>query len=498
MTHTNGPVPPDSPEYVARRFEITTFDHLLKREWVLLLGPRQHGKTSALLRIRNRLREAGLRCAFVDLQALPPGQDFRMLLEWVARKIAASLQAPPLVPPEGRGDSFEEWLNAAIPMPGTPVVIIIDEASAIRDEAIRNSFFGQIRALKSAGMAAEPGAVASVVQFAFSGTFRPETLVDELNSPFNVCRRVDTDDLTLLNVIELSRITLGREDVDRISNLIYEAVGGQPHLVQHMLASVIGLEGAEEEAVLATEIERIAQDGSDHIDSIFGTVVGDKNLTQIASVAAAHGQVLNDPANVDYRFIQVIGLLRRERANLVFRNALYQRIAQASTQLRPEQIQAPGIASHFYPLTEERFSFINDAQYREICQSAYNGAVAAINARSYRLALVAFGVALEAMLIDFLLRQPVGAIPTVIATLNRAQRPNFNPPYEDATKPETWRLVNQMKVARALRGAHGPVEIPEALREMRNFVHPAEMKNSYHPESELQPEAVAAGGLVGS
>jgi hypothetical protein len=498
MTYTNGPVPLDAPDYyVPRTFESETLHHILKRDWVLLLGPRQHGKTSALLRIRNHLREAGLRCAFVDLQALPPGLTFPALLEWVTRRIAMSLNVPFVVAPEGRVDSFEDWLNSTIPMPGAPVVILIDEASAIRDELVRNSFYGQIRALKSAGMAAEPGAVSSIVQFVFSGTFRPEALVDELNSPFNVCLRVDTEDFTLANISGLSSIALRRPDVGNIPQLIFDAVGGQPHLVQHLLSVVVGLEGVGEEDAIAAEVERIVENGSDHLDSLLGAVMADKSLTGIAAVAAAQGQVLNDPANVDYRLIQVIGLLRRDGRNLVFRNALYKQIAEASPQLRPEQVQAQGIASHFYPLPGSSFGFIVDLEYREICQSAYNGAVAAFNARSYRLALVAFGVALEAMLVDFLTRQAPGVVATAIGQLHGRARPNFSAPHEVQTDPTTWHLVNQMKVARALHGANGPVEIPEALREMRNFVHPAKIKVSYLPESALHPEAIAAGGLVG-
>jgi hypothetical protein len=438
-----------------------------------------------------------LLCAFVDLQALPPALEFSALLEWVARRIAATIGSIITNVPQGRGDSLEDWLSSAIPMPSPPVVILIDEASAIRDDGIRNAFFGQIRALKSAAEFSEPGAVCSVVQFVFAGTFRPETLVDERNSPFNVCRRVDTEDLALGDIERLAKVALARPEIGEIPKLIYESVGGQPHLVQHLLSLVVAQHGEDEESAISNELERMRQHGNDHIDSVFSLVIADINLLKIASVAATQGQVLNDPANVDYKFLQVNGLMRREGNALVFRNLLYRKIAESSPQLRPEVVQVNGIASHFFPLTVASFSFVVDLIYREICHSAYNGAVSSINSQSYRLALVAFGVALEAMLVDFLVRQPAGAITTAIAAMLPRDRPNFKPPHELATDPSTWRLINQMKVARALRGARGPVEIPEALREMRNFVHPVEMKRAYRPECELQPEAVAAGGLFG-
>lgn len=495
MTHTTGPVPLDSQHYVARKFEQETLEHIFRKEWVLLLGPRQHGKTSALIRIRDTIRGAGLRCAFVDLQALPPALSFSRLLEWFARRIAASLGSVIVQRPQEPCDSLEDWLTCAVAMPGAPVVVLIDEASAISDDAVRNAFFGQIRALKSAAVAANPGALCTIVQFVFAGTFRPESLVDERNSPFNVCRRVDTDDLSGADVLTLAKLAFGRDEVDEISELIFENVGGQPHLVQTLLATASAHPRDGEARAVLAEIERIAQHGNDHIDSIFGAVISDQNLVRIASASATNGHILNDPANVDYRFATVIGLMRREERNLVFRNRLYKRMAESSTQLRPEVLQVNGNASPFYPLAISIFAFVSDLEYREICHAAHNGAISAVNSGSYRLALVAFGVALEAMLIDFLV-QKNAILAATIAGLHGGGRPNFRAPHEDSTNPTTWSLANQMKVARAIAARNGPAEIPEALRQMRNYVHPTVMKNAYRPESELYPEALAAGGLV--
>jgi hypothetical protein len=48
-----------------------------------------------------------------------------------------------------------------------------------------------------------------------------------------------------------------------------------------------------------------------------------------------------------------------------------------------------------------------------------------------------------------------------------------------------------------MNGAHGPISMPDDLRDMRTFVHPAVMENAYQPEIELRPEAVTVGGLFG-
>jgi hypothetical protein len=53
-----------------------------------------------------------------------------------------------------------------------------------------------------------------------------------------------------------------------------------------------------------------------------------------------------------------------------------------------------------------------------------------------------------------------------------------------------------MRVARLIDGTKGPLDLPESLREMRNFVHPAAMKSGYLPEHDLLPEATAAEGFL--
>jgi len=496
MTHVGGPVPLTSEDYVNRVFERELVKHVNKKDWVLLLGPRQHGKTSALIRLNRAVRESGLRCVFVDLQDIPPGLSFDQLLEWFANEVATSLGETLVTPTGRRPQSLKEWLALAIPIPGPPIVVIIDEASSINDEAMRNSFYGQIRGIKTAAASAAEGSLVTIIQFVFSGTFRPETLVNDLNSPFNVCRRVETDDLTKANIADLARVALGEDDVADVAEAIYQYVGGQPHLAQHMLGVATGYEAAERAAAIDAEFKRLSEQGSDHIDSIFSVVVGDVQLSKIANIAVVNGAVANEPASADYKFLIVIGLMRRDGPNLVFRNALYKVIAESSPQLRLEE--APVVeVPHFFTKDIGAFAFIQDQQYQEISWAAHNGAIASFSAGHFRLALVAFGVALEAMLIDYLERQPSHALDAVVRQMLAARQVRFDTRYEDQAVPSSWKLATQMKIARHIRGANGPAEIPEALREMRNFVHPKVMKATYKPEVELQPDAIAAAGLIG-
>lgn len=496
MSYVNGPVPLRSMLYVNRQFDDDLFDYVTNREWVLILGPRQHGKTSALKRLRNKIIDLGFECAFVDMQKLPPNLDFNGVLAWFARALATSLGINLHTEFQGAPDSFEDWLHWAAGEGTAPIVVVIDEASAISDDAIRNAFYGQIRAIKSAATDAPEHSVLTRTQFIFAGTFRPESLVDERNSPFNVCRRIDTEDFDQNRVSEVSAIALDKavEEVYDISRLIYEKVGGQPHLVQSLLAAAERADESFEMQAVADEALRMAEHGTDHLSAIFRVVVQEEALKRIVMAVIAQGQIPYDPANVDVKFVMTVGLLKRAGASLIFRNALYEQVARASAQLQAAP-NANGAQLILYPLEVSRFGFITDPEYREICSAAYNGAIAAANNGSHRLAISGFGVAMEAMLQDWLIAQPPAIVAAAVARGVGQARPGFSN-YEDQNNPATWRLVNLMKVGRLMNRILGPLDLPDCMRELRNWVHPHLIKQNYLPEPDVSPEVKACVGIL--
>ncbi|TXK64295.1 AAA-like domain-containing protein [Alkalisalibacterium limincola] len=151
MTVVAGPVPVDSDLYIEREFDKKVWGSLTRGESVVLLGPRQHGKTSSLLRLRLRLKEAGFTVALIDLQKLPASYTFRILLEWVANEVASEVGVTSFVKPQGLdAESLHKWFGCVIPDGHSRIAFLIDEASGISDESIRNAFYAQIRAFNAA------------------------------------------------------------------------------------------------------------------------------------------------------------------------------------------------------------------------------------------------------------------------------------------------------------------------------------------------------------
>jgi hypothetical protein len=495
MINITGPVPLNSKNYIERKFEVGTRTSLLKRDWVLILGPRQHGKTSALIRINKYLNDSGFRSGLVDLQRMPPALDFAGLLSWFCNSVAESMGID--IDVDIKSNELIDKLRNIIPASGAPVIILIDEASSIRDEAQRNAFYGQIRAIKGAAAVSEPNSLETNLQFVFAGTFRPETLVDDLNSPFNVCIRIDTEDLNEVQISTLTSVALdcAVDEVTELVSTIYAEVGGQPHLIQSILADIEDKPIENRHEAIRALAHHWKTEGSEHIRSLFYLVVQNANLVKIVSTVATNDSVLNDPANVDYKFLTTAGLLRRQGANLVFRNKLYSEIAKSSTQLRPEQITTVTSSGFLLPLEDSDFSFIADEQLREITKSSYNGAINASNSKNFRLAVVGYGMALEAILMDWLTTKGPLKISSAINIADTQKRPVFSGS-EKAANPLTWKLVNLMKVGRLMNGVKGPIDLPDSLREFRNWVHPAVIKKTYQAESNLEPEARACNALL--
>lgn len=504
QTITTGPVPASGAVYVHREFENTLRMHAFRRDWVLLLGPRQHGKTSALFRLRDQLAEAGFHVAFVDLQKFPRVETYPDLLRVFANRVAEELGIE-LAEPTGEDlRDLGSWLEASVPRDIAPVVIFVDEASAIPSEDLRHIFFGQMRALKNAADASLVGSIERRVQFIFAGTFRPTRLVpNELNSPFNVSEEVLTDDLTSDDVLQLA--TIVDPDVDpALARRIFEYVGGQPYLVQKLIQSFEGILPPERSAALESAIEHITAEGSHHTDSLFGLALAEKALADIVSEVALNGSSVNQPTE-EFRFLRTIGLMKREGAKLVFRNTLYETLAKNSAQVLPDvganagprnNAGAAGPRSHFVRLEDAAFDFIVDPKLREIAKTFHGSAVDAVNAGGFRVSMVAFGVCLEAILIDWLRRKSALERGTAITAARAAHVRVIFQNYETEADPMTWRLVNLVNIARQLNGLRGPLEVSEALRNMRNYVHPGKICEVYMPEQDMQPEAVTAGSLV--
>lgn len=489
--HLGGHVPSDSPAYVERDFVNECFSELSRGAWVVLLGPRQHGKTSGLLRLLSLLRDADVKAAHVSLQGIPEVDSYPGLLEWIAGRIASQFDVDLVPPPEEQAAEVEAWLARALPAEASQVVVMLDEAAGVRDPEMRSMLYHQLRRLHDERDSPAVENLGRSFAMLFSGTFEPARLVaDDLTSPFNVSRRIETRDLTREDVHALAD-QVGAQQAAPYADRAYDLVGGQPLLIQVLLdAAERGDVPTPAEERFEAAKERLLAGNSDHLIDLFSSVVGDKPVREIAEQVLHNDEGAPSAATVEHRMLVTVGLARIADGRLLPRNALYAKVGSEQPLLSGGRDPAPGVK--VAAPGADAFDFVSDLYLRDFAREMVEAGYAAFNSGNLRLGLIGLGSGLEAILIDVLEQ----ATPTTRDDAKRRAKPNFSNP-ENENDPNTWRLVNLVKVADKLPALkQSPIAAAHALRELRNFVHPAVGRAAGHPQSALQGEFNAAQGVL--
>ncbi|WP_437309311.1 SIR2 family protein [Sorangium sp. So ce388] len=140
MFHLHGPLDPDSPLFVGRQEELNRIEGWLRRGDAVgaVLGGRQNGKTSMLLRARERARP-WQPIAFVDFQAVAgadPATCARHLAEQIIDQLGGALIAvPPLPGGAGGLQAFFRVVASAAQAPR--IGLFLDELGVLPEETRR-------------------------------------------------------------------------------------------------------------------------------------------------------------------------------------------------------------------------------------------------------------------------------------------------------------------------------------------------------------------------
>src|SRR2546421_9635700 len=69
--YTTGPLPVNSPSYIRRKADEQVFLHLSRMEYISIIEPRQHGKTSLIIQLMNAFKPSGYTFVLCDLRDMP-------------------------------------------------------------------------------------------------------------------------------------------------------------------------------------------------------------------------------------------------------------------------------------------------------------------------------------------------------------------------------------------------------------------------------------------
>jgi Tol biopolymer transport system component len=238
----------EAPSYIHRPADEELFRLANAGEYCNVLAARQMGKSSLMVQTANRLREAGVRTAILDISTLgggistPEAWFFGFLDELV---IQLGLDASIDVWWEAHTNHnavqrFSNFLrDELLPnMPG-PIVVFVDEIDSALGMAFTDDFFAAIRAAYNT-RASHPEF--KRLTFILLGVARPADLIRDRNrTPYNIGTHIDLSDFTqpelgpFRDVFETVYAGRGTE----ILQWILDWTNGQPYLTQKLCAELI-------------------------------------------------------------------------------------------------------------------------------------------------------------------------------------------------------------------------------------------------------------------
>ncbi len=353
MFVTNGPVPPESRLFVGRASELKRMQTWLADTNCVgaVLGARQTGKTSLLLKLRHELRDK-YAFVFVNLQGIegaPEQECFSYIAEQMLEQLAESIsrEAPPSLPTDGK--TFSTFLREfSRKTHALRIIVILDEIGTL-----------------------PPGAsvrLASTIRAAFSDRFvKPElaryvfllsgaTVMLELttgkNSPLaNVTEKIYLGDLSLEETGQLLAEPFGGtgpRSLARINRGLHHWTRGHPYWTQLLAGDLAGRPDPPTKRAINEIVEELLRTEHRNLPHVIRLLKADDALWNLVE-SVLNGVPLHfSRADAAIAKLELIGILKDQGGRCAIRNLIYQRAMQGH-QIKPTLL----FGTHLRILTEQ-------------------------------------------------------------------------------------------------------------------------------------------------
>lgn len=313
--------------YLEREADMGAVSHVQKMDYLLIIEPRQQGKTSLICRMMLRSMVAEIAWVYIDMSPFnqPSEKEFYAAL---CPRILAQLDKfidPkywPSIPQNGIGwrNFLSEIAQAATKTKGQ-IIIALDEIGATKFSGT-TTFFSVLRDVYNSRQA-EPHL--KQLTFWLVGVFRPQDLIeDDRISPFNVAQRVYLADFTLEQVQELvSKGGWSYEQTVALARQIHYWTDGQPYLTQ-LLCSYL-----EPEAIPASvdaAVDRLRREDRNHLAPILKYLHKEEKLRDYIAKLQAGAKIKFFPGeNRRHAQLELLGVVKADQEGYcMIRNRIYE------------------------------------------------------------------------------------------------------------------------------------------------------------------------------
>jgi len=322
-----GPLDPESQLFVGRAAELAQMQQWLSgvRCVGAVMGARQTGKTSLLLKLRQLLR--GKYCfVFIDLEAVAHG-DVAECVDYIASEMIAQIEdlaGAQLRVPRTAPEFLQFLEQCARATQHVRIVVLLDEIGAL-DEATSLRLTSAIRAVFTSRLV-KPEFARYV--FVIAGSTDMLDLAVGRNSPLrNVVETLYLGDLSateterLLSVVLADRTSAGR---DRIFERLHEWTHGHPYWTQ-LLGAALKLQfPACDESTIDLTVAELLRTEDRNLPHLFRALEADPALADLVAAVVGGTPVSFSRANRAVARLELLGLLRNDDGRCAIRNRIYE------------------------------------------------------------------------------------------------------------------------------------------------------------------------------
>ncbi len=337
---TGGAIIPGEALYIERQEDDELYDALTSGKYCNILTSRQMGKSSLMIRTRERLLENGYHVVVADVgligSQVSSDQWYQGLLKLAVRQLRLSVevgewwQSAREATPEARLLSFFRD-EVAAKLPGAnPLILFVDEIDGTLELPFSDDFFIAMRAMYN--QRAITPEYRRIV-FCPVGVASPNELIkDKSKTPYNIGEKIELRDFDRErdDLEPLSRLVGSDEKLRRILRF----TGGHPYLTVLVAAEFVKRQckSADDVDPLITEmftsLDELTGDAHfSYIQDFIAKRAEDRMATLNLYLKILYGKPVKDQITPSHIALKLTGLVKRGTGGmLVVRNEIYRRL----------------------------------------------------------------------------------------------------------------------------------------------------------------------------
>jgi DNA-binding winged helix-turn-helix (wHTH) protein len=326
MFVTKGPVDPESRLFVGRSEELQKIETWLRSVSCVgaVLGARQTGKTSLLLRLRHLFREKYC-IVFIDLQAIE-GAGPERCFAYIAGEIAehlAHISVGGEAPLPQDGETFLKFLQQAAKHAPVRLGVILDEVGSL-PAATMLKLSNAIRAVFTDRLVKpEYGRYVFLV----AGAADALECTTGRNSPLkNVTETLYLDDLSLAETEQLLEEGLRgawSDSLPEITRLVYTWTRGHPYWTQLLGAALERQSAVPTESTIRDTVRHLLQTEDTNLPHIVKALQGETNSWSLVESMLDGAPISFSRANPVAARLELIGVVKNQGGHCEIRNQIY-------------------------------------------------------------------------------------------------------------------------------------------------------------------------------